>query len=179
MTQPLPKFGGVIGDRDVFAAAVGLSTADLLPGLPVQVVSCGDAFLFVPLVSRAAVDAVSIERKALTRSQLEAGLEELPVFFFSPDRGRPGATVYSRMFAPRFGIGEDPATGAASGPLGAYLLQHRLVTADAARAMVSLQGVAMGRPSRVHISIDSDEDRITGVRVGGVSVLVGRGEIVV
>ena len=83
------------------------------------------------------------------------------------------------MLAPRFGIGEDPATGAASGPLGAYLLQHRLVTADAARAMISLQGVAMGRPSRVHISIDSDEDRITGVRVGGVSVLAGRGEIVV
>ena len=180
MTQPLPKFGGVIGDRDAFAAAVGVSTADLLPGLPVQVVSCGVAFLFVPLVSRAAVDAVSIERKALTRSQLEAGLEELPVFFFSPEQeGDTGATVYSRMLAPRFGIGEDPATGAASGPLGAYLLQHRLVTADAARAMVSLQGVAMGRPSRVHISIDSDEDRITGVRVGGVSVLVGRGEIVV
>ncbi len=43
--------------------------------------------------------------------------------------------------------------------------------------MLSLQGVAMGRPSRIHISIDSDEDRITRVRVGGVSVLVGRGEI--
>ena len=180
MTQPLPKFGGAIGDRDAFAAAVGVATADLLPGLPLQVVSCGVPFLFVPLVSRAAVDAVSIERKALTRSQLEAGLEELPVFFFSPEQaGDGGETVYSRMLAPRFGIGEDPATGAASGPLGAYLLQHRLVTADAARAMISLQGVAMGRPSRVHISIDSDEDRITGVRVGGVSVLVGRGEIVV
>ena len=180
MTQPLPKFGGAIGDRDAFAAAVGVATADLLPGLPVQVVSCGVPFLFVPLVSRAAVDAVSIERKALTRSQLGAGLEELPVFFFSPEQaGDGGETVYSRMLAPRFGIGEDPATGAASGPLGAYLLQHRLVTADAARAMISLQGVAMGRPSRVHISIDSDEDRITGVRVGGVSVLVGRGEIVV
>jgi trans-2,3-dihydro-3-hydroxyanthranilate isomerase len=180
MTQPLPKFGGAIGDRDAFAAAVGVATADLLPGLPVQVVSCGVPFLFVPLVSRSAVDAVSIERKALTRSQLGAGLEELPVFFFSPEQaGDGGETVYSRMLAPRFGIGEDPATGAASGPLGAYLLQHRLVTADAARAMISLQGVAMGRPSRVHISIDSDEDRITGVRVGGVSVLVGRGEIVV
>ena len=162
MTQPLPKFGGAIGDRDAFAAAVGVATADLLPGLPVQVVSCGVPFLFVPLVSRAAVDAVSIERKALTRSQLGAGLEELPVFFFSPEQAGDGSeTVYSRMLAPRFGIGEDPATGAASGPLGAYLLQHRLVTADAARAMISLQGVAMGRPSRVHISIDSDEDRIT------------------
>ena len=80
------------------------------------------------------------------------------------------------MLAPGFGIGEDPATGAASGPLGAYLLQHRLVTADAARAMISLQGVAMGRPSRVHISIDSDEDRITGVGLAGCRFWWGRGE---
>ena len=81
------------------------------------------------------------------------------------------------MLAPGFGIVEDPATGGASGPLGAYLLHHRLVTSADARSMLSLQGVAMGRPSRIHISIDSDEDRITRVRVGGVSVLVGRGEL--
>jgi trans-2,3-dihydro-3-hydroxyanthranilate isomerase len=81
------------------------------------------------------------------------------------------------MLAPGFGIAEDPATGAASGPLGSYLLHHKLVTREIARSMLSLQGVAMGRPSRIHISIDSDEDRITRVRVGGVSVLVGRGEL--
>ena len=81
------------------------------------------------------------------------------------------------MLAPGFGNAEDTATGAASGPLGAYLVHHRLVTPEAARSMLSLQGVAMGRPSRVYISIDSDEDRITRVRVGGVSVLVGRGEL--
>ena len=81
------------------------------------------------------------------------------------------------MLAPGFGIAEDPATGGASGPLGSYLLQHKLVTPDVARGMLSLQGVAMGRPSRIYISIDSEQDRITRVRVGGVSVLVGRGEL--
>jgi trans-2,3-dihydro-3-hydroxyanthranilate isomerase len=43
--------------------------------------------------------------------------------------------------------------------------------------MLSLQGVAMGRPSRIHISIDGDAGEITRVRVGGQSVVVGRGEI--
>jgi PhzF family phenazine biosynthesis protein len=43
---------------------------------------------------------------------------------------RDDATVYSRMFGPCIGIPEDPATGAASGPLGAYLLQHNAVSAD-------------------------------------------------
>jgi predicted PhzF superfamily epimerase YddE/YHI9 len=43
--------------------------------------------------------------------------------------------------------------------------------------MISLQGVAMKRPSRIHISIDSEAGRITRVRVGGEAVLVGRGEL--
>jgi predicted PhzF superfamily epimerase YddE/YHI9 len=43
--------------------------------------------------------------------------------------------------------------------------------------MVSLQGVAMRRPSRIHISIDSRADTITKVRVGGTAVIVGRGEL--
>ena len=178
MTQPLPTFGPVVSDRDAFAAAIGLSARELLQGLPVQRVSCGVPFLFVPLATRAAVDAVEIDRKALARSTGSADLVDLPVFFFTPERAGTGTeTVYSRMLAPGFGIAEDPATGAASGPLGSYLLHHKLVTRDAARSMLSLQGAAMGRPSRVHISIDSDEDRITRVRVGGVSVLVGRGEL--
>ena len=178
MTQPLPTFGPVVSDRDAFAAAIGLSARELLQGLPIQRVSCGVPFLFVPLATRAAVDAVEIDRKALARSTGIADLTDLPVFFFTPERAGTGTeTVYSRMLAPGFGIAEDPATGAASGPLGSYLLHHKLVTRDAARTMLSLQGAAMGRPSRVHISIDSDEDRITRVRVGGVSVLVGRGEL--
>jgi len=180
MTQPLPTFGAVIADREAFAAAVGISTQDLLLGVPVQSVSSGVPFLFAPIATRAAVDAVAIDRKALARCAGKAGLGDLPVFFFTPERvGTGNETVYSRMLAPGFGIAEDPATGAASGPLGAYLLHHRLVPPDAARSMLSLQGVAMGRPSRIHISIDSDEDRITRVRVGGVSVLVGRGELAI
>jgi trans-2,3-dihydro-3-hydroxyanthranilate isomerase len=43
--------------------------------------------------------------------------------------------------------------------------------------MVSLQGVAMGRPSRIHIAIDDTAGAITRVRVGGQAVVVGRGEM--
>ena len=178
MTQPLPTFGGVITDRESFASAVGLSAGDLLPGVPVQSVSCGVPFLYVPVATRSAVDNVAIDRRALAACARAAGLPDLPVFFFSPERAGGGnETVYSRMLAPAFGIAEDPATGAASGPRGAYQLHYRVVTPAVARSILSLQGLAMGRPSRIHISIDSDEDRITGVRVGGVSVLVGRGEM--
>ena len=177
MTQPLPTFGATIGQRSAIAAASGLDERAFAPDLPLQVVSCGVPFLFVPVATRSALDGVAIDRRALQRAFASARLEELPVFFFTTEPGGDGATVYSRMLAPGLGVPEDPATGGASGPLGSYLLHHRVVSADQAREMVSLQGVAMGRPSRIHISIDGTPDRITRVRVGGQSVLVGRGEI--
>jgi trans-2,3-dihydro-3-hydroxyanthranilate isomerase len=199
MTQRPPVFGGTVAGRAPLAAAIGLQEADLAAGLPVQVVSCGVPFLFVPIASRPAVDRVVLDRRAMAECVAAAGLDDLPVFFFTtePDgRGGPdnessranaregGAAapraskeVYSRMLAPSFGIVEDPATGGASGPLGCYLLQYGLVSPDAARSIVSLQGVAMGRPSRIHISIDGRKDAITRVRVGGRAVLVGHGEL--
>jgi len=74
------------------------------------------------------------------------------------------------------GVSEDPATGIASGPLGCYLVRHGVVAPEKAGAMLSLQGVKMLRPSRIHISIDSAGDSISRVRVGGRSVLVGERE---
>jgi trans-2,3-dihydro-3-hydroxyanthranilate isomerase len=178
MTQPLPEFGATVDDLAALSAALSLDPPGLLDA-PVQVVSCGVPFLFVPLATRAAVDAVSVDRRALTRVLRDAGLDELPAFFFTPDRtGAAGdETAYSRMLAPGFGIAEDPATGGASGPLGCYLLRHGFVDARQAGSLVSLQGAAMQRPSRIHIAIESDGDTVTRVRVGGKSVIVGRGEI--
>jgi trans-2,3-dihydro-3-hydroxyanthranilate isomerase len=178
MTQPLPSFQTPF-DARTLAPALGVGPSDVVNTLPAQVVACGVPFLFVVLASRDAVDRVMIDRRAFAAACREAGIEELPVFIFTTDRrGASGdETVYSRMLAPGFGIVEDPATGGASGPLGCYLVEHRVLEAERAASFVSLQGVAMQRPSRIHISIDTDGRRITRVRVGGRSVLVGRGEL--
>jgi trans-2,3-dihydro-3-hydroxyanthranilate isomerase len=134
-------------------------------------------FFFVPLVSEDAVDRASADRAALASLFARAGHEApRPVFVFAMSP-RPGVSCYSRMFAPEFGIPEDPATGGASGPLGCYLLRHGLADTDEARALLSLQGVKMQRPSRIHIAIESDGGDITRVRVGGKAVVVGEGVI--
>jgi len=182
MTQLLPAFGDTIADRAAFAAAVGVDEHELVAGLPLEVITCGVPYLFVPLTSREAVDRVSIERRALSRCYQDAGIEEQAVFLFTTAGGPDGSsveTVYSRMLAPSFGISEDPATGSASGPLGCYLVHHEIVSSEAAGNMLSLQGVAMGRPSRIYISIDARDGGITRVRVGGQAVMVGRGELTV
>ena len=177
MTQLNPEFGAVVDARDAVAAALGLSAADLAD-LPVQQVSCGVPFLLVPLRSRDVVDRAVSDAAAFRRLAASAGID-LPIFMFAALPAGSAETIYSRMFAPEFGIVEDPATGSACGPLGCYLVRHRLVHGDAARHIVNLQGAAMGRPSRIHVAIGERGGDIVDVKVGGTAVLVGRGEMLV
>ena len=178
MKQSKPTFGPVVTDGGAIAAALGIQPRDLAGGnLPVQVASSGLPFLYVALNSRAAVDAAALDRAKLCALLRVLDLEELPVFVFSPEPADDGATVYSRMFAPILGIPEDPATGSASGPLGAYLLKYNAVSAKTESRLVSLQGVRMGRPSRIHIALSSDAGVLKEVQVGGEAVVVGEGTI--
>jgi trans-2,3-dihydro-3-hydroxyanthranilate isomerase len=202
MTQPNPVFGPTVADGAQVAAALGLEPGDLLSRVPVQQVSCGVPFLYVPLRDAATVDRAVSDGAALRRLAQSTGLD-LPIFLFAPDDARSASrnpayteddarsvswhravtetaarpvVVYSRMFAPALGIPEDPATGIASGPLGCYLVRYGLVDADRAGSIVSRQGVAMGRPSEILMSIRVDGDVISDVKVGGTAVLVARGE---
>ena len=178
MSQLLPTFGTVIPDPARVAAALSLSPAAVAgTGHPVQIVSCGVPFLFVPLTTRSAVDSVTINRGVLDSLLTSAKTPAHGVFVFTAQPGDARATVYSRMFAPDMGITEDPATGIASGPLGCYLVRHKIVRPEKADGMISLQGVKMGRPSHVHISIGVKNGDITSVRVGGEAVLAGEGTL--
>jgi trans-2,3-dihydro-3-hydroxyanthranilate isomerase len=176
MTQVNPSFATPVSVRDEVAKALGLAPDQLAPDLPVQQVSCGVPFLLVPLRDQAAVDRAESDRGAIGRLGRQLGAD-LPIFLFALVGRRDDATAYSRMFSPVLGIAEDPATGSASGPLGCYLVEHGLVSGDAAQRIVSLQGVAMGRASRIHVAVDGRPGAIERVRVGGEAVLVGRGEL--
>lgn len=179
MVQPLPQFGASLREPQDIAPALGLDPADLCEGLPIQVVSAGVEFLCVPVRSREAVDTANFDRPAIQKLFASELGEERPVLLFTPEPDRsddpPGA--YTRMFAPSFGVPEDPATGGASGPLGAYLFHHQLVSAAQAQDLLSLQGFKMGRPSRISIRLETEGSEVRASRVGGRSVLVGSGEI--
>jgi trans-2,3-dihydro-3-hydroxyanthranilate isomerase len=174
MTQQPPEFGPTLDARDRMASVLGVARAAIHDGVPIQEVSCGLPFVFVPLTSRAAVDECVLDPRANEAMFKAAGLTRRNIFVFSVEPGDDDATVYSRML----GAGrEDPATGSASGPLGCYLVRHGLVLPNLAGQIVSRQGVKMGRPSRVHIRIAGTPGAITDVKVGGASVLVGDGRI--
>ena len=175
MSQPLPTFGPRLSDARTIAKMLSLDRRDLDESLPFEVVSCGVPFLYVPLRS---LDAA---RRARPRADLLesalGGVVPPEVFVFTREVEHPGSTVHSRMFAPGLGIAEDPATGAASGPLGCYLVRYGLVACDTSAEIVSEQGIEMGRPSFIEIRIERDGDQFTAVKVGGQCHFMGEGFI--
>ena len=67
----------------------------------------------------------------------------------------PDTFAHARMFAPGAGVPEDPATGSAAGPLGAYLAVHGVLP-KTQTAFVVEQGIEMGRPSRIWVEVSRD-----------------------
>lgn len=176
MEQPLPVFGGVFEDAEMIAGMLSIDAEAILDtDLPMQVVSCGVPFLIIPVRDLASMRKMQFRREVWARALRE--FEAKHIFVFTSETERNESTVHSRMFAPALGIAEDPATGGASGPLGCYLVRHNAVTVEPTTQIVSEQGIEMGRPSTIHIEICSEEEKITGVRVGGTCCPVGEGVI--
>jgi trans-2,3-dihydro-3-hydroxyanthranilate isomerase len=177
MTQRNPEFGAPEAPAPV-ARALGLAEdAIRSTGLPIQQVSCGVPVLIVPVATRAAVDGAAPDARLMQDLKDKSGVSHFVFYLFTTDRtgAEDAATVYTRMFAPALGIYEDPATGGASGPLGCYLVRHGVVPPEQAGALLNLQGQKLGRPSWLHISIESANGAISRVRVGGEAVFVAEG----
>lgn len=177
MQQPLPEFGIRLDERrPELAHMLSLPVSAVRDDVPPQVVSAGVPFLYIPIVDLNAMAQIEL-RLDLWR---DFWGDELPldIFALTTETVYAESSVHSRMFAPTMNIVEDAATGAASGPLGAYLLRHQLVTSDQAQSMIGEQGFEMGRPSLIGIHIETDTDgTIIRSAISGYTALVGGGFI--
>lgn len=179
MTQQTPQFRAIM-DEDavrILAQGLGLDPQDILStGLPAQLVSTGLPQLMVPVRSLEAVQAITLELGSL-RTICER-YDTHSIYVFTRETVTPSAHVHTRFFAPMAGLLEDPATGSASGALGAYLVHYRVVGGD--RSVVHIeneQGYELGRPSRIFIDVEQHGSIISSVRVGGRVVRVMEGTI--
>ena len=158
------------------AAGHRLTVSDLLPDVPIQIASTGLPFVYVALKNAAAVDRAVPGAEALTFVLDPHGLP--PVFLFA---ATGGSRLYSRMFGSHSAtsIVEDPATGSASGPLGAFAVRHGLIPRAVEVSIVSEQGTKMGRQSFIQIKLaySIDGDVPERIEVGGSVVPVMTAEI--
>jgi trans-2,3-dihydro-3-hydroxyanthranilate isomerase len=158
MTQPVPTWKP-FGHEQELLAALGVERSEL----PVEEYDVGP-HVYVALASAEQVAALQPDLSALK------GIDVVGVNCFAPsDSGWK-----TRMFAPAFGVNEDPATGSAAGPLSVHLARHGR-TAWGEEIEIS-QGAEIGRSSKLHARADGDGDRVERVQVGGSAVIVARGE---
>jgi trans-2,3-dihydro-3-hydroxyanthranilate isomerase len=161
MTHPTVVFGATM-ERGAVAEAIGVDEPEFVPDVPCQFASTGAPFLFVALREPSAVDKATADTSRVTR--LLDGTDAHGVFVFAlAGENR----LYSRMFAPS--IPEDPATGGASGPLGAFAVKCGLVERAQKVSLTSEQGTKMGRQSFIHIELEYREfsDTPARIEVGG------------
>ncbi len=171
-----PSFLGEYYHRGKVARALGLEESDLaITGLPCEIISTGLPIHVVPVGSRSAVERARLRYREAEGIARDLGFGDL--FLFTFETVNPEATVHCRMFAPHFGIPEDPASGAAFGSLAAYLVKHRLARPGERLTFIGEQGLEMGRPSRLFVSAAIREGRAVDIHVGGHCTMVGRGQI--
>jgi len=159
LTTPPIKTGRVY-DSALVAKVLGLNTNDLLDIKP-QLLNAGNPTVLVALHDREAVDRAWLDLAGM-RQLRGADPVLMCVFVFTPTP----EGVYSRMFAPEYGIPEDPATGSSTGPLAAYMMQHGLISNAPGTQMVSEQGTKMGRRGMLHVHIRG-KNGAEGIEVGG------------
>lgn len=165
----LPEVAPAPRTADELASVLSLRHDDVLrePYAP-EVASCGVPFVAVPVR-----DLDALARARVDTGRWEALLADDPaaeLYVYVPPA--PGEReVRARMFAPGFGIAEDPATGSACAAMGG-VLAARTDARDGTLRWLVRQGVEMGRPSDLELEADLASGAVTAVRVGGRCVLV-------
>ncbi len=175
-TARLPERGLCTATREQLADSISLNPEDLLwdDHWHPAAYSCGVPFLFVPVKSRTLVDQAQVHNSAWDRFLRYSWASS--VFVFSLDPLDSNHTVYGRMFGPEKGIVEDPATGSAAAAFAGYLFAREKHQHGRKRWIVE-QGFAMGRPSLLEVTVNSEQGELRGVFVGGQAVLVGEGRL--
>ncbi len=180
MSHPSPEFLEVVSQMETLfelAKALGVQKAQIVDSpFPVEIVSTGLPVLIVPIRTLTAIKSMEVNHSAVREVCARLGTNGIMVY--TTMTLEESATVHTRMFADPIGVPEDPATGSASGALGAYLVKNGVVEVGPTTEVVIEQGYEIDRPSRILVQVFSDDDIIQEVKVGGQVVMVAEGKMV-
>jgi trans-2,3-dihydro-3-hydroxyanthranilate isomerase len=173
----LPERIGPLPDKATLALGLGLQEADIGFGTHEPALySAGNPFRCVPLRSRDAVTRVCPQGEAFARA-FDVGTDGFTnAFVYCAEPIDPAHAFHARMFAPSVGVPEDPATGSAAAAFAGVFMDAEK-PADGHHAFVIEQGDAMGRPSRITVSLDVAGGRLHQAKIGGQAVIVSEGRL--
>lgn len=161
-----------ISIRDLIVQALGLHDDDRDDRCPVGFVSTGHGKVMIGIKERRTLHALKPDFSQLSRISKEIGCNGF--FVFTLDGESDDILAHGRMFAPAIGINEDPVTGNANGPLGAYLVFHGLLKELPENGEITFeakQGEAMGRPGIVQVTVEIENNEPVKTKIGGPAVI--------
>jgi trans-2,3-dihydro-3-hydroxyanthranilate isomerase len=167
----LPEPAREMNDPNAVAAAVGLKPDDI-GDLPPGIWSAGVLFAYLPVRSRDAVARSKADAAMLERA-LGPG-DPKSIFIFSRETTEAGHHFHARMYAPSFGIPEDPATGSAVAGFAGLIAAHDKLK-DGEHEFVIEQGYEMGRPSVIRLYMTMRGGKLSAASIGGEAVIFSEG----
>ena len=180
MTQGTPEVSEDLGPevRARIADALGISAHDICGEYPVAVSSTGHSKVMVPIYSNQLLHGLKPNLQKLTEISAQVGCNGYYVFTLNPGED---ILVHGRMFAPAIGIPEDPVTGNANGPLGAYLVYHHILQnpQDKCFDFSILQGEAVRRDGTMRVHVEKENDKPVLVQITGDAVVAFSAEITI
>ena len=168
MEQLAPTYVDPVERENDILNSLGLTKEDLLPNAPIQVVNTGNSFLLIPVKDVKTLEDITPHFDVIENISEAYGL--IGYYVFTTDATAAEIDATTRMFAPRYGILEEAATGMAAGPLASYLydvLQLKQTT------FKIQQGKYMSPPSSsaLEVQLRVENETIIGLMAGGKGVV--------
>lgn len=178
MTQGKIEFGNILNgqQRLRLLSALHIREEYLEENCPIQIVSTGHSKVMMGIESRSLLNHLSPNFFELAELSKEINCNGFFVFTFDSDN--KDVLTYGRMFAPAIGINEDPVTGNANGPLGAYLVHYKLIEHNRRTFCFNgRQGEAINRLGEIEVKVTIENDEPVLIQIGGNAVVVFKTEL--
>ena len=169
MAQRPPK-RQAIDDRHSVASMLGLSASQLSTIKQPAFVQMEVGFIIVPVRDAAALAAIKPDFETI--EQVSHELKAIGVYAFADETEVDGRHAATRMFAPAYGIAEEPATGMAAGTLAGYLwLEHDGAPPEKRLQIEQGRLMTRRRPSLIVAEYELQGGNLEQIRVGGTARL--------
>lgn len=178
MTQGKIEFGHIIDgtNKEELISALNITSSDLLENYKIQIVSTGHSKVMVGIKNIETLNSLQPNYDEL--SKLSKNIKCNGYYVFTVDSLDSDILIHGRMFAPAIGINEDPVTGNANGPLGAYLVHHNLIQHNnSIFKFKAKQGEAIKRPGVIEVEVKIEDNEPVEVKVSGSAVIIFKSEL--
>lgn len=166
MEQLAPRYTEIDEEIPTVLAALGLSSQEVIAS-PI-IANTGNSFILVGVKDIATLNRIDADEVMI--NTLSEQYDLIGFYVFTIETNISGRDASTRMFAPRYGIKEEAATGMAAGPLACYLYDYMHITQD---KFAIEQGYSMpvASPSCIDVTIALENGAITSLLAGGTGVV--------